>query len=204
MTLLLSGSALNPAANTTTAAAATDEVKVQAGGGNATGLWTIFAPQEVEVKIGQSVTWYNPTQGVAEPHTVTFVFDNNKLTDVVSPLAVSNTTRFMPLPPGSNNEPLLITDKTGTGMNTIFALNARSHQPVSIDSQDNVKFMNPNANYSLAGSEKYANSGWLVPEGHEQEFPNSGTTFTVTFKKSGTYDYMCVFHPWMKGSVIVK
>jgi plastocyanin len=30
------------------------------------------------------------------------------------------------------------------------------------------------------------------------------TTFTATFKKAGTYDYICIFHPWMTGRIIVK
>jgi plastocyanin len=30
------------------------------------------------------------------------------------------------------------------------------------------------------------------------------TTFTATFKKAGNYDYICIFHPWMTGRIIVK
>jgi plastocyanin len=114
-------------------------IRVAAGGGNATAQWTIFVPQIVEVKTGQSVTWYNPTQGAAESHTVTFVLDNNTMTGVVSPLAVSNTTKFMPLPPNSNNEPVLLPDETDSGMNTIIAINARTYESVTIDSKGSVK-----------------------------------------------------------------
>lgn len=178
--------------------------KVAAGGGNATAPWTIFVPQTVEIKAGESVTWYNPTQ-VAEPHTVTFVFDNNTMTGVVSPLGVSNTTKFMALPPGSNNEPILLAGKNGSsGGNTIIALNARSFNPVAIDSQGNVKSMKPNANYNMSGTEKYVNSGWFLPNGLEQQYPGSGNTFTIRFEKPGTYDYLCIIHPWMTGTVIVK
>jgi len=179
-------------------------IRVAAGGGNATARWTIFVPQVVEVKTGQSVTWYNPTQGAAEPHTVTFVLDNNTMTGVVSPLAVSNTTKFMPLPPNSNNEPVLLPDETGSGMNTIIAINSRTYEPVTIDSNDSVKFMNPNANYSMTGTEKYVNSGWSLPPGQEQAYPGSGNSFTVTFERSGTYYYLCLLHPWMTGSVVAK
>jgi plastocyanin len=183
----------------------TTPVKVAAGGGNATAPWTIFIPQTVEVKAGQSVTWHNPTE-VAEPHTVTFVLNNNTMTGVVSPLIVLNTTKFMALPPGSNNEPVLLSDEKGSnsGMNTIIALNARSFNPVAIDSQGNVKSMNPNANYSITGTEKYVNSGWFVPNGLEQQYPGSGNTFTVRFEKAGTYDYLCIIHPWMTGRVVVS
>ena len=29
-------------------------------------------------------------------------------------------------------------------------------------------------------------------------------SFTYTFDESGTYDYFCTLHPWMKGQVIVE
>ncbi len=32
---------------------------------------------------------------------------------------------------------------------------------------------------------------------------NAGETFTYTFTAAGTYDYYCVYHPWMKATVIV-
>jgi plastocyanin len=167
-------------------------VKVAAGGGNATGPWTIFVPQKVEISAGERVTWDNPTEGAAEPHTVTFVIDNNTMAGVVSPLLVANTTKFFPLPPGSNNEELLIPDKGG--MSTLIGINARTYNPVIIDSSDNIKYMSPNANYSMTGTEKYVNSGWFLPKGLEQEYPGSGNTFTATFEKPGTYNYVCILH----------
>jgi plastocyanin len=177
-------------------------VKVAAGGGNATAPWTIFVPQEVEISAGESVTWYNPTEAAAEPHTVTFMLDNNTMAGVVSPLLVANTTKFIPLPPGSNNEELLMPDKGG--MSTLMGVNARTYNPVTIDSSGNVKYMNPNANYSMTGTEKYVNSGWFLPTGLEQQYPGSGNAFTATFEKPGTYNYVCILHPWMTGSVVVN
>src|SRR5215204_1172760 len=181
----------------------TTVAKVAAGGGNATAPWTIFVPQNVEINAGESVTWYNPTEEAAEPHTVTFILDNNTMAGVVSPLLVANTTKFTSLPPGSNNEPVLLPDMTGSGMNTLLAVNARTFEPAIIDAQGNVTFMKPNANYSMTGTEKYINSGWFLPNGLEGEYPGSGNTFTVKFEKQGTYDYLCILHPWMTGSVIV-
>jgi plastocyanin len=143
----------------------TAAIRVAAGGGNATAPWTIFVPQRVEIKAGESITWHNPTEDAAEPHTVTFVLDNNTMAGVVSPLGVSNMTKFSALPPGSNNEPVLLPDMTGSGMNTIVAINARTYEPVVIDTQGNVTFMKPNANYSMTGTEKYINSGWFLPNG---------------------------------------
>jgi plastocyanin len=175
------------------------KVVVHAGGGNNTSPLTAFAPQQVRVNAGQSVTWDNPSV-VGEPHTVTFVLDNKTATDIVSPFAVPSSTQFSSIPPNSNNEPL---KAPGPG-NVVITLNARSYIPTVIDSQGNVKhFPPPNANYSMIGSEKYVNSGWLIPKG-QQFLPGSSTTFTVTFLKAGTYNYLCELHPWMHGSVVVK
>ena len=89
-------------------------------------------------------------------------------------------------------------------MNILIGVNARTQNPVAIDSSDSVKYINPNAHYSITGTEKYINSGWFLPNGLEQQYPGTGNTFTATFEKPGTYDYICVLHPWMTGSVVVK
>ena len=180
----------------------TETVNVAAGGGNATAPWTVFVPQEARIRVGDTVTWYNPTEGAAEPHTVTFVLDNSTMAGIVSPVAVSNMTEFTAMPPGSNNEPVLVPGKDG--MNILIAVNARTFNPVTIDSQGKVQFMNPNANYSMTGDEKYINSGWFLPEGLEEQYPGSGNTFALTFEKPGTYDYLCILHPWMTGTIAVE
>lgn len=179
----------------------TNSVKVTAGGGNGTGPLTTFYPKNIEIKAGQSVTWSNPTT-VGEPHTVTFVLDNNTMAGLVSPLAVLNKTKFISIPPGSNNAPILLPGKNGT--NTIIVINARTFNPVVIDSIGNTKYMNPNATYSMNGKEKYVNSGWFLPQGQKIEYPGSGNTFIVTFEKPGTYNYVRILHPWMTGSINVK
>lgn len=174
-------------------------VKVQAGTGVDNSAVTIFSPQQVEVKSGESVTWYNPTP-VAEPHTVTFVLDNKSMTDIVAPFAIhSNSTKLVPLIPNSNSEPLM----TPNG-NAIVAINKRGYNPVIIDSTSKVTYMKQNANYTMTGTEKYVNSGWLLPKGLEHVYPGSGNTFTITFQKAGTYDYICLIHPYMTGKVVVK
>ena len=175
------------------------KVVVHAGGGNNTSPLTAFAPQQVRVNAGQSVTWDNPSV-VGEPHTVTFVLDNKTATNIVSPFAVPRSTQFSSIPPSSNNEPL---KAPGPG-NVVIAINARTYIPTVIDSQGNVKhFPPPNANYSMIGSEKYVNSGWLLPK-PTTLYPNPSNTFTVTFQKAGTYSYLCEIHPWMAGVVTVK
>lgn len=183
------------------ASATTSPTIVQAG--EATTPLAVFSPQTVEINAGESVTWTNPTK-VAEPHTITFFLDNSTNSGIVAPLAVSNTTKFMTIPPGSNNEPLLLPSDNKTGMNTIIAVNARNFNPTAIDSEGVVSFLKLNSNYSMKGTEKYVNSGWILPKGLEQQYPGSGNTFTVTFEKPGTYDYICVIHPWMTGSVRVR
>ncbi|VFJ13277.1 plastocyanin/azurin family copper-binding protein [Candidatus Nitrosocosmicus franklandus] len=188
-------------ASTTNQTQDSESVSVAAGGGNGTAPLTVFIPQNVEVKAGQTITWHNPTT-VGEPHTVTFILDANKTAGVVSPLSVSNTTTFTALPPGSNNEPIIIPGEDS--LNTIVAVNARTFNPVVINSSENVNFMAPNANYTLTGTEKYVNSGWFLPNGFEQEYPGTGNTFSVTFTNSGTYHYICILHPWMTGSVTVS
>lgn len=194
-----SGSNNNNSTTTTTTTSAT--LKVHAGGGNSTGPLTVFVPENIQIKSGESVTWDNPTS-VGEPHTVTFYFDNKTQTNIVSPFGtVPNSTQFMPLPPGSNNELLKAPDKK----NVVIGVNARSYLPIVIDSHSNVRHLQPpNASYIITGNERYVNSGWLLPKGQEQEFPGAGNTFTVTFQKAGTYNYICQIHPWMRGSVTVK
>jgi len=196
-----SSSNATPTATTPATPSASTTVNVAAGGGNATAPWTVFLPQEVSIKAGETVTWHNPTE-VGEPHTITFVLDNNTMAGVESPLAVSNETEFGALPPGSNNEPILIPGEDG--MNTLIAINARTFNPVAIDSEGAVQFMNPNANYTMTGEEKYVNSGWILPKGSEEEYPGAGNTFTVTFENPGTYGYLCILHPWQTGSIVVE
>ena len=84
-----------------------EEVReVQAGIGVGNAAIILFSPQQVQIKAGQSVTWYNPTP-VPEPHTVTFVLNNNNnksyAADIIAPFTISNTitttnsTQIMPL-----------------------------------------------------------------------------------------------------------
>jgi plastocyanin len=178
----------------------TKTIKAHAGGGNSTDMLAVFVPQHIQVSVGQSVTWDNPS-AVGEPHTATFVLDNKTATDIISPFGVPNSTQFAAIPPNSNNEPLKVPGQN----NVVIAVNARSFIPTVIDSQGSIKqFAPPNAAYTMNGSEKYVNSGWLVPKGQEQAFPGASTSFTVTFQKAGTYKYLCQIHPWMQGSVTVK
>jgi plastocyanin len=92
VTITGGGLKIASAAKTTTTNTANNSnkntaVKVHAGEGNSTDMLSVFVPQKIQVSVGQSVIWDNPTT-VAEPNTVTFVLDNKTMTDIVSPLAV--------------------------------------------------------------------------------------------------------------------
>jgi len=174
---------------------------VHAGGGNSTNLLAAYVPQRVQISPGQSVTWDNPSV-VAEPHTVTFVFNNKTMTAPDVPFTVRNSTQFSPVPPGANSQPNIIPGKNG--MNIIIVSNARGYYPTLLGSNGHAKVLGPNGNLTITGNELYVSSGWLVPKGQEKAFPGSSTTFTVTFQKMGTYNYICLLHPWMTGSVVVK
>ena len=174
-------------------------VRVLAGGGNSTNVLVQYIPQHLVIKAGQSVSWYNPTS-VGEPHTVTFALDNKTMTNVVGPFSLQGSTQLTAIPPSSNNEALKMPGKN----NVVIAFNARSFLPTVIDSNGKTKIFAPDAAYTMNGNEKYVNSGWLLPKGQEQGFPGASNTFTVTFLKPGTYNYVCEVHPWMQGSVTVK
>ncbi len=186
--------------NNTTTTTATSSITVHAGGGNSTAPLTVFVPQQIEVSVGQSVTWDNPST-VGEPHTATFILDNKTATNIVSPFAVPNSTQFTSIPSNSNSQPL----RPAAQNDVVIAVNARSYIPTVIDSQGSVKqFAPPSASYTMTGNEKYVNSGWLVPKGQEQLYPGASNTFTIKFQKAGTYHYICQVHPWVTGSVVVK
>jgi plastocyanin len=56
----------------------------------------------------------------------------------------------------------------------------------------------------LDGAEKFVSSGWMWPKGLEPAGLPPINNFTVTFEKPGTYEYLCVVHPWMNGVATVK
>ena len=176
-------------------------VKVQAGGGNSTLPYTIFNPQSVQVKQGQSVMWYNPSK-VGEPHTVTFALDNKTKPDLSATFAVRNSSSFMPMPLNSTSEPVIIPNSQNPSMSMILGSNAIASNPVVIASAGNVTHLSHNAAYSVKGNEKLVNSGLLFPKGMGP--PNGSTAFTLTFERAGTYNYYCILHPWQKGKVIVQ
>src|ERR687898_703641 len=76
-------------------------IRVEAGGGNSTAPLTVYVPQSIKIKAGQSVNWYNPTP-VGEPHSVTFLKNNSLFPPFAGPFAVPNSTEFKTLMPNPN------------------------------------------------------------------------------------------------------
>ena len=177
---------------------------VHAGEGNATIVLIEFVPDTVKIKPGDSIIWDNPTT-VAEPHSVTFFKDNKYFAEFGAPFTVSNSTEFQSLNPNSNTEVIITPPQPGGTEKTVIAINGRAYLPVAIDSTGkNVTYLPPNSNYTMDGTERYFNSGWLWPEG---QTPGGGpqlSNFTVTFEKAGMYGYLCNVHPWMVGTVVVE
>jgi len=86
----------------------TTTIKVQVGGGNNTYPFYGYNPQQIQVKVGSKVVWTTPSNAPIEPHTVTFVLNSKTMTGPDTPFAVPSSTKFIPLPPGSNSEPNIV------------------------------------------------------------------------------------------------
>jgi plastocyanin len=177
---------------------------VEAGGGGPESVVTWFTPQNVTINAGETVVWINPTV-VGEPHTVTFIRQEGYFANFESPYLIANGTELTPAnPEEENTEPLIIPGQNGTANNIIVAANARSTNPVVIDAQNNVTYLPLNANYTMTGDELYVNSGWMWPEGQAPPGAPPIKSFSVTFANAGTYDYLCLVHPWMTGQIVVQ
>ena len=197
MAILVTNMALAQSNNTISLSSS---IQIQAGGGNSTIPYTVYAPATAQIKTGQSVMWYNPSVA-PEPHTVTFALDNSTRPELSATFAVKNSSNFMPII-NSTSEPVIIPNRNNPSTTLILASNAIASSAVVIDSAGNVKHLGKNAAYSIKGDEKLVNSGLLFPKGMGP--PNGSTAFTLTFEKSGTYDYYCILHPWQKGKVVVQ
>ncbi len=177
---------------------------VAAGGGGPVSVVTWFVPQNISISAGETVTWVNPTV-VGEPHTVSFMKQPDYFAAIESPYLIPRDTQITPANPNERNtEPLIIPGQNDTANITIIGANARATNPSVIDAQNNATYLPLNANYTMTGDELYVNSGWIWPENAIPPGLAPITSFSVTFENAGTYDYICVIHPWMTGRVIVQ
>jgi plastocyanin len=175
------------------------DIMVSLGGNGSS--WDSISPKNIEIKVGDSVTWHNPMI-VPEPHTVAFLRDPNYFPPPAIPFSISNISELKPVVPVPNNEPLIVANESGAS--AVVVDNARHYTPVAIDSTgSNVTYLEINQNYTMTGTEKFVNSGWIWPEGLAPPGVPPISSFSVTFKNPGTYDYICVIHPWMTGAVTV-
>jgi plastocyanin len=202
-----------------------DDGRVAVGGGNQTVQYYRFDPAVIEISVGESVTWYSPTE-FNELHTVTFVQNPSLVSDIILPFSVQSLSAsdLRPSPPYNVGEPIMI-EMQGSG-DAIVALNKIAFYPSVTDfgGQTTQYFDGgTDISYQMNGSEGVLNSGVIQQEelllsdngDSSQTTASSGVRqpleppfpfvneFTVTFGESGTYDYFCALHPWMTGQVIV-
>src|ERR687894_336351 len=157
-----------------------DTRTVAAGGGGPVSVLTWFVPQNISISAGETVTWVNPTV-VGEPHTVSFIKQPDYFAAIESPYLMPSDTELTPANP-----------------------NERNTEPLIIPGQNDTTYLPLNAKYTMTGDELYVNSGWIWPENAIPPGLAPITSFSVTFENAGTYEYLCVIHPWMTGRVIVE
>ena len=155
---------------------------------------------DVEIKAGETVTFRNP-MAVSEPHTVTFLKDQSFYPPPAMPVPITFNSTDLKADPNANIDPLIITDQNGT--KSVLVDNAQHYNPVTVSSGYNVTYLPINANYTLTGTEKFVSSGWMWPDGLAPKGAPPIKSFSVTFEKPGTYDYICMIHPWMNGVITV-
>ena len=172
-------------------------------GGNGSS-WDKFITQNITINAGENVTWIKPIQ-VAEPHSVTFIKDEEMFPPWFAPFSVPNNTEFIPAIPSPNVEPTTMPDNSNPNNKLVIVDNLRASAPVAVDNtRTNVTHIPLNSNYSFTDDESYVNSGWMWPVGQVPPGAPPITSFTVTFEKPGTYYYLCIIHPWMSGTVTVN
>ncbi len=71
---------------------------------------------------------------------------------------------------------------------------------ISIIQGESVTWLNEDAAFHSVTSGTYENPNGMFDSGHL----DPTESFTVKYEESGTFDYFCTLHPWMKGKVIVE
>ncbi len=71
---------------------------------------------------------------------------------------------------------------------------------VVIEKGKQVTWVNEDSAFHSITSGYYDTPTDLFDSGHLDPFES----YTLTFDETGTYDYFCTLHPWMKGQVIVE
>ncbi len=71
---------------------------------------------------------------------------------------------------------------------------------IKIEKGKQVTWVNEDSAFHSVTSGSYDSPLELFDSGHLDPFES----YTLDFDESGTYDYFCTLHPWMKGQVIVE
>ena len=71
---------------------------------------------------------------------------------------------------------------------------------IVIEKGKQVTWVNEDSAFHSITSGFYDTPTDLFDSGHLDPFES----YTLTFDETGTYDYFCTLHPWMKGQVIVE
>ena len=71
---------------------------------------------------------------------------------------------------------------------------------IVIEKGKQVTWVNEDSAFHSVTSGLYETPTELFDSGHLDPYE----TYTLTFDESGTFDYFCTLHPWMKGQVIVE
>jgi len=71
---------------------------------------------------------------------------------------------------------------------------------ITIQSGQQVTWVNEDSAFHSVTSGFYENPTELFDSGHLDPFES----YTLDFDETGTFDYFCTLHPWMKGQVIVE
>jgi len=71
---------------------------------------------------------------------------------------------------------------------------------IVIEKGKQVTWVNEDSAFHSVTSGFYENPTELFDSGHLDPYES----YTLTFDESGTFDYFCTLHPWMKGQVIVE
>ncbi len=71
---------------------------------------------------------------------------------------------------------------------------------IVIEKGKQVTWVNEDSAFHSITSGYYGSPTELFDSGHLEPFES----YTLAFDETGTYDYFCTLHPWMKGQVIVE
>ena len=71
---------------------------------------------------------------------------------------------------------------------------------ITIQSGQQVTWVNEDSAFHSVTSGFYESPTELFDSGHLDPFES----YTLDFNETGTFDYFCTLHPWMKGQVIVE